>query len=443
MVQRQLRLSTTNTIDDHDPTLAAAGEGPGRRRHASTPQKFWGAMQSQGAPSVQGDAYMTDYRPRGPALIANRATTTRRVLQLRIEIPPASAARSGSSTRASATRPTGPRDRGPARTGPSAAPTATNPPAGERLLRRCTTRRNTPYEYQRRHARQRQRHAPTVCRLDGHRPRRSADATVPAARELRRPGLAQRLVAARQRPAGRHVPPIHSHSDECRPTSTATTRRLDGPERLRLLRQVDRRHAAGLRPRRDGGLLPAARRPGVRLLPGPDRGGPRRQDDGHRPVGPGRHRRAVGEPARSCSRRRGLRPRTRRARSTTTRSPARPSSPPTSPAVRRTPAVGPTTRSRPTPAGPSYNGTGCGSASTSDDNYTPPRPASGETEPGWWKIRYTMGGTGSTIRHGPDDLAGQHPRQPRPPRHPVTGDLVMPPCTTRWADQADNAALKG
>ena len=32
-----------------------------------TPQKFWGAMQSQGAPSIQGDAYMTGYATRKSA----------------------------------------------------------------------------------------------------------------------------------------------------------------------------------------------------------------------------------------------------------------------------------------------------------------------------------------------------------------------------------------
>ena len=35
------------------------------------PQNFWGAMQSQGAPNVQGDAFMTKYESRSPALDPN------------------------------------------------------------------------------------------------------------------------------------------------------------------------------------------------------------------------------------------------------------------------------------------------------------------------------------------------------------------------------------
>ncbi len=50
--------TTTNLIQD-----APVPPPPGQPA-ISHPQKFWGAMQSQGAPSIQGDAYMTRYETR-------------------------------------------------------------------------------------------------------------------------------------------------------------------------------------------------------------------------------------------------------------------------------------------------------------------------------------------------------------------------------------------
>jgi hypothetical protein len=41
---------------------------------AISPQKFWGAMQSQGAPSIQGDAFMTKYDTRKTVLSTNSGT---------------------------------------------------------------------------------------------------------------------------------------------------------------------------------------------------------------------------------------------------------------------------------------------------------------------------------------------------------------------------------
>ena len=56
-------------------------------------------------------------------------------------------------------------------------------------------------------------------------------------------------------------------------------------------------------------------------------------------------------------------------------------------------------------------------------NYTAPiDPASGEA--GWWKIRYTMSGGTTVDRHRPHHVAGQHPRQPRPPGA-VAGDAPI------------------
>jgi hypothetical protein len=52
--------TTTTTLQQQNVT------GPGGQ--ALTPQKFWGAMQSQGAPNIQGDAYMTKYETRKSTL---------------------------------------------------------------------------------------------------------------------------------------------------------------------------------------------------------------------------------------------------------------------------------------------------------------------------------------------------------------------------------------
>ncbi len=54
--------TTTTTTTLQQGTVS----GPGGQ--ALTPQKFWGAMQSQGAPNIQGDAYMTKYETRKSTL---------------------------------------------------------------------------------------------------------------------------------------------------------------------------------------------------------------------------------------------------------------------------------------------------------------------------------------------------------------------------------------
>jgi hypothetical protein len=63
---------------------------------------------------------------------------------------------------------------------------------------------------------------------------------------------------------------------------------IAGQQRVRALRQRRGRHgAAHLRHRRHGDAHPAARRPDLDLLPGPDRGHPRGEDHGDQAVGPG------------------------------------------------------------------------------------------------------------------------------------------------------------
>ena len=111
-------------VDPNGATLAA--------------QNFWGAMQSQGAPNIQGDAFMTKYQSRRDASNNTNLVLERRgshpgprrilgsgqLLQLhRGDARPARpTARSGSTTRGSArSRP----PRAPARTGRSAGITAT------------------------------------------------------------------------------------------------------------------------------------------------------------------------------------------------------------------------------------------------------------------------------------------------------------------------------
>ncbi len=48
--------TTTTTLQQTNVTSPSGG--------ALTPQNFWGAMQSQGAPNIQGDAFMTKYATR-------------------------------------------------------------------------------------------------------------------------------------------------------------------------------------------------------------------------------------------------------------------------------------------------------------------------------------------------------------------------------------------
>lgn len=59
--------TTTTTLQQNNVV------GPGGQ--ALTPQKFWGAMQSQGAPSIQGDAYMTKYETRKSTLNGLNSTS--------------------------------------------------------------------------------------------------------------------------------------------------------------------------------------------------------------------------------------------------------------------------------------------------------------------------------------------------------------------------------
>ena len=55
---KRVTTTTTTTTDLEDvPVVSPYGE-------VLDPQKFWGGMQSQGAPNIQGDAYMTKYNSR-------------------------------------------------------------------------------------------------------------------------------------------------------------------------------------------------------------------------------------------------------------------------------------------------------------------------------------------------------------------------------------------
>ena len=86
-------------------------------------------------------------------------------------------------------------------------------------------------------------------------------------------------------------------------------RRPGQHHRAQLVRHLgdgDRRYAARVRHRRHGGLRPPPRRPGLGVLPGPDRLGPCRQDDADRPVGSGRHGQPVGQPPDPAANRRRL-----------------------------------------------------------------------------------------------------------------------------------------
>ena len=58
-VRARLQVTTTTTTTTLQQTNVTSPSGG-----ALTPQNFWGAMQSQGAPNIQGDAFMTKYATR-------------------------------------------------------------------------------------------------------------------------------------------------------------------------------------------------------------------------------------------------------------------------------------------------------------------------------------------------------------------------------------------
>ncbi len=87
------------------------------------PQRFWGAMQSQGAPSVQGDAYMTGYATRKSPV--NARYDPQKYYNYGVDIH-GPAGRSGSSIPASATPHRSPSAASP----PTRAPVSPGPGAG-------------------------------------------------------------------------------------------------------------------------------------------------------------------------------------------------------------------------------------------------------------------------------------------------------------------------
>jgi hypothetical protein len=72
-------ITTTTSIEEVDVN---APDGSG----VLAPQNFWGALQSQGAPNIQGDAYMTYYNTR--TSITNGDYSSSGYYQYAIEIPP-------------------------------------------------------------------------------------------------------------------------------------------------------------------------------------------------------------------------------------------------------------------------------------------------------------------------------------------------------------------
>jgi Flp pilus assembly protein TadG len=68
--QLQVRVTYRTGTITYSSTTSLVQDAPVPGPHGETlaPQKFWGSMQSQGAPSVQGDAYMTKYNLRTTSL---------------------------------------------------------------------------------------------------------------------------------------------------------------------------------------------------------------------------------------------------------------------------------------------------------------------------------------------------------------------------------------
>ena len=123
-VQVTYRLFTTTTITVIDPPSPQPVKDP-YNTVTLAPQNFWGAMQSQGAPSVQGDAYMTGYATRTSA--TNPTYDPAKYYNYGIDMPSGGGEVWIFDPGFCDTSSTGPRTRtrGPARTGPSAAATAT------------------------------------------------------------------------------------------------------------------------------------------------------------------------------------------------------------------------------------------------------------------------------------------------------------------------------
>ena len=286
-VQVTYRLFTTNTITVTDPPSPQPVRDP-YNTVTLAPQNFWGAMQSQGAPSVQGDAYMTGYATRTSA--TNPTYDPAKYYNYGIDMPSGGGevwifdpgfCETGIDGATHQNQGTGENWTVGGSNGNSSA----QPVSAQYTLFKDDA--NTPYEYP---DDVWQASSGTTFRrlhLEDANHRRERRQL-----ELRGADVAQQVVAARVEPAGRQVPPAHHLADLHRqvrqgPRRVGQPAEHDGPERLRDLDQVLQRHAAGLRTGRDGGLLPALGRQGLDLLPRPDRGGPRRQVDGHRPVGPG------------------------------------------------------------------------------------------------------------------------------------------------------------
>ena len=88
--------------DDHVHQRRRPGP-PRTQRQDPPPQNFWGSMQSQGAPNIQGDAYMTKYE-HADRSATNASYDPRQYYQYGIDMPAgATNGRSGCSTPGSVT----------------------------------------------------------------------------------------------------------------------------------------------------------------------------------------------------------------------------------------------------------------------------------------------------------------------------------------------------
>ena len=263
-------MSTTTSIQQVDVHSPTGGD--------LDPQNFWGALQSQGAPNIQGDAYMTWYDTRTSA--TNDDHEPDQYYQYAIEFPP------GSTTGEVWVFDPGFCDVGTSRgTGENWTVGGANGYTSRQPIStfyRLYDTNNTPYNTG----------DDTIAGTSGSSYRRMfySDHVLgqTAATDCSSVAWHNDWWQVGIGLQGGRTYRLHvfstDESDAERPAE------LDRAQRVRDL--VDRRrgHAAGLRARGDGGVHPPAGRPIVGVLPGPDRRRARRQDDGHRPVGPGRYR---------------------------------------------------------------------------------------------------------------------------------------------------------
>ncbi len=254
--------TTTTTVEETD---VHSPEGD-----VLAPQGFWGALQSQGAPNIQGDAYMTYYDTRTSAPTSTTSpTATTSTPSSSPPAPPTGEVWLFDPGFCNVDTDTG--------TGEYYTKGGSN---GTSSFNRVSTfydlydTRNTPYDTT--------DDTLMYCRTRRTAPRSGTTRSSTAAAPRRRPRPATTCpgtttgCSIASNLSGDRTYRLHTLLD--RPRLAQRPARLDGAQRLRHLVEGERRHAPRLRPGCHGGLRAPAGWTGHGVLPRPHRGAARRQD---------------------------------------------------------------------------------------------------------------------------------------------------------------------